>query len=352
MPWILPLTLLLVLAFVLQHFLLSIAWGCVLAIATRPMTDALIRRKWSQGFAVTITTLALMVAFATPAWVLFTSLKKEVSAIGHYVQSLDRTGLPVPDWLPGLPFGEEAAHWWSDHLAHPGAMRELMDMAAGNLMPTFTSTLGSISTLVVSNAFYIFLAMLTMVIIHLNTTRIVDYLDTVGQRLMPIVYPRIRAVLPVSVRGTALGLCSVAILEGIVLGVAYWIAGAPMPALLGVITGYLALIPGGAPISFLSVSVLLLAQGNITGAVGLAIWGTSELFLVDKFVRPRIIGASVKLPFLAVLFGLIGGVSTLGVIGLFVGPFLMAMLFQYMHYEYEQAQMKASPASQEKTMSR
>jgi predicted PurR-regulated permease PerM len=140
----------------------------------------------------------------------------------------------------------------------------------------------------------------------------------------------LRRLLPLSVRGTALGLCSVAILEGVVLGIAYAIAGAPAPVLLGVITGYMALIPGGAPLSFTLVSLLLLAQGDTTAALGLFSWGAFELFLVDKFLRPRLIGRRVELPFLAVLFGLLGGVSTLGMLGLFVGPFLMAVLFWWL----------------------
>ena len=114
------------------------------------------------------------------------------------------------------------------------------------------------------------------------------------------------------------------------LGIAYGIAGAPAPVLLGVVTGYMALIPGGAPLSFTLVSLLLLGQGHAGAALGLFCWGAFELFLVDKFVRPKLIGRRVELPFLAVLFGLLGGVSTMGVIGLFVGPFMMAVLFWWL----------------------
>jgi len=122
----------------------------------------------------------------------------------------------------------------------------------------------------------------------------------------------------------------VALLEGIVLGFAYAIAGAPAPVLLGVVTGYMALIPGGAPLSFSLVSLLLLGQGHAGAALGLFCWGAFELFLVDKFVRPKLIGRRVELPFLAILFGLLGGVSTMGVIGLFIGPFMMAVLFWWL----------------------
>ena len=92
----------------------------------------------------------------------------------------------------------------------------------------------------------------------------------------------------------------------------------------------MALVPGGAPLSFSLVSLLLLGQGHSGAALGLFCWGAFELFMVDKFIRPKLIGRRVNLPFLAVLFGLLGGVSTLGVIGLFVGPFMMAILFEWL----------------------
>jgi predicted PurR-regulated permease PerM len=158
----------------------------------------------------------------------------------------------------------------------------------------------------------------------------VRHVDNAGLRLLPRQYPMLRRVFPLSVRGTALGLVSVAILEGCVLGLAYAIAGAPAPALLAVLTGYFALVPGGAPLSFTLVSLLLLGQGHSGAALGLFCWGAFELFMVDKFIRPKLIGRRVNLPFLAVLFGLLGGVSTLGVIGLFVGPFMMAILFEWL----------------------
>ena len=81
------------------------------------------------------------------------------------------------------------------------------------------------------------------------------------------------------------------------------------------------------------VSLLLFGQGHSAEALGLFTWGAVELFLVDKFIRPKLIGQRVNLPFLAVLFGLLGGVSTLGVIGLFVGPLMMAILFGWLRDE-------------------
>ncbi len=88
----------------------------------------------------------------------------------------------------------------------------------------------------------------------------------------------------------------------------------------------MALIPGGAPLSFSLVSLYLLGTGSPVAAVALFAWGTTELFIVDKTLRPRIVGGPIQLPFLPTFFGLVGGVKTMGLLGLFIGPVLMAIL--------------------------
>ena len=118
----------------------------------------------------------------------------------------------------------------------------------------------------------------------------------------------------------------IAIGEGIVLGIAYALAGAPSPVLLGVVTGVAAMIPGGAPLSFTLVSIYLVASGSIVPGILLFMWGSVELFIVDKTLRPKLVGGPIKLPFLPTFFGLIGGVKTMGFVGLFVGPVLMALM--------------------------
>jgi len=110
------------------------------------------------------------------------------------------------------------------------------------------------------------------------------------------------------------------------IGISYALAAAPHPALLGLATGVLAMIPFAAPIIFGGVSLFLLAQGSVVAAVSVFAFGMLVLFIGDYFVRPKIIGDAVKLPFLWVLFGILGGVEVFGLIGLFVGPALMALV--------------------------
>jgi predicted PurR-regulated permease PerM len=331
MRWIFPLVLLASLAYLLNTFLLSLGWGAVLALATWPAIVWMEKKGFSRGLSVCSVTLGLIIGFGVPALIIVTSLTKELRVISLYLQHVNRIGLPPPEWVYELPMVQQyVLEWWQDHLAAPGSILRLLSQMPGATFGLISGRLSSIGAMLLANAFYVFLSFLTMIVLQLNAQTVVRYLDAAGNHLSAKTYSSIRRLLPLSIKGTALGLCTVAAMEGVVLGVAYAIAGAPMPILLGILTGYLALIPGGAPFSFIAVSVLLLAMGNITGAIGLLIWGSVELFLVDKFVRPKIIGNAVRLPFLAVLFGLLGGVTSMGVIGLFVGPFLVALLFEYL----------------------
>jgi predicted PurR-regulated permease PerM len=319
------------LALLLQHFLGALAWAALLAIITWPVHQQLLRRGWSRSAGAAALIAALVLAFVAPSVFLFNTLSAELSSVELMLAKLNQSGVPAPEWLARLPFvAKPVLLWWQDHLSVPGGLNAQLQSIAGGLAPHLTSTVGTLGPTILANALYLFLALLTLLVLFVEGPSVIRYVDRAGMRMSAEYYPVLRRLLPLSVRGTALGLCSVALLEGIVLGAAYSVAGAPAPALLGVLTGYMALIPGGAPLSFTLVSLFLLGQGNPGPALALFSWGAFELFLVDKFIRPKLIGHRVDLPFLAVLFGLLGGVSTIGVLGLFIGPFLMAVLFWWL----------------------
>ena len=330
-PLLLPVLFAAALAYLLQHFLGSLAWAGLLAVITWPLHQLLLRRGWPPLASAATLLVGLLVSFIGPSILLFNALTNELAGIERMLTNVNLSGLAAPSWLYRLPLiAEPAVKWWNEHLAVPGGLRALIQTGLGDFMPQLTGAARIWGSTILANALYLFLTLLTLFVLYLHGPAVVRYVDGAGERLLPAHYGRLRAILPLSVRGTALGLCSIAVLEGIVLGIAYAIAGAPAPALLGVITGYLALIPGGAPLSFTMVSLLLLGQGHAGAALGLFTWGAVELFMVDKFIRPKLIGQRVNLPFLAVLFGLLGGVSTMGVLGLFVGPFMMAVLFAWL----------------------
>jgi predicted PurR-regulated permease PerM len=123
------------------------------------------------------------------------------------------------------------------------------------------------------------------------------------------------------------------------MAVLYWLAGAPHPLLLGGLTAIAAMIPFGAIIVFLLAAFLVLANGSPVWAAAILLGGLLVVGVADHFVRPVLIGGATRLPFLLVLFGILGGVETLGLLGLFVGPSTMAALMllwrEYVHVPAE-----------------
>ena len=127
-------------------------------------------------------------------------------------------------------------------------------------------------------------------------------------------------------RGTVSGLVLVGLGEGVLLGIAYAVAGVPHPVLLGALTAIAAMVPFAAPLVFGAAALLLLAAGSLAAAAGVFGFGMVVLFLADHLIRPALIGGATRLPFLWVLLGILGGVEALGLLGLFVGPAVMAVL--------------------------
>jgi predicted PurR-regulated permease PerM len=168
--------------------------------------------------------------------------------------------------------------------------------------------------------------LITLFFVYKDGARMAAQLDRVGEHLLPERWQHFSRVVPATVSATVTGMGLIAMGEGVVLGLAYWVAGVPSPVLLGVITGFMAMVPGGAPLAFTLVSIYLVGAGDAVAGLALFVWGSVELFVVDKTLRPRLVGGPVKLPFLPTFFGLVGGVTTMGLVGLFVGPVLMALL--------------------------
>ncbi len=102
--------------------------------------------------------------------------------------------------------------------------------------------------------------------------------------------------------------------------------GLPHPTLFGLFTAILAMVPFGAALAFCVAGVVLLAIGKTVGAVVVVVLGFVVSFVADHFLRPVLIGGATRLPFLWVLLGILGGVEAWGLVGLFLGPAIMAAL--------------------------
>ncbi|MDQ2633191.1 MAG: AI-2E family transporter [Pseudomonadota bacterium] len=327
-------------------FLVPVLAALVIAFASWPLYRKLLDAVGgSRTIAASIALLLILAFLIIPIMLAGSYAITEIQQWVGWALETNRLGAPTPQWIAQLPIaGEWLDQQWTTHLAHPGGVGEIIQLVSG-------ANIGSIYRGVVAaggSAFGLLLTLLFMLIalffIYRDGEAFAAQLDGIGERILPMRWERFSRVVPATISSTVTGMTLIAIGEGLVLGIAYWIAGVPSPVTLGALTGLMALIPGGAPLSFTLVSIYLVASGSPVAGVLLFLWGAVELFIVDKTLRPKLVGGPIKLPFLPTFFGLIGGVKTMGLLGLFIGPVLMAILVAIWREWLREVELTAEPA--------
>lgn len=330
-PLLVRVLLILVLAaavYFFSGFLVPVLAALIIGFASWPAYARLVSAVGgSTAWAASLALLLVLSLLVIPLALALYYAISEASLFVTWLLKANREGMSAPDWVVALPLiGDRLAEYWDEFLGEP--------MALGNWVQMFSGQhLGDIYRMVVTATGDLFSLMLTVLFllitlffVYKDGAHVARQLDLVGERLLPLRWQHFSRVVPATISSTVTGMGLIAIGEGVVLGIAYWVVGFPSPVLMGVITGVMAMIPGGAPLSFTLVSIYLVGAGNPVGGIGLFLWGSIELFIVDKTLRPRLVGGPVKLPFLPTFFGLVGGVQTMGLVGLFIGPVLMALL--------------------------
>jgi predicted PurR-regulated permease PerM len=138
-------------------------------------------------------------------------------------------------------------------------------------------------------------------------------------------------------RAVFLGIGLTALVQGILVGVGFWIAGLPSPLVFGVVATLVALIPMvGSALVWVPGVLFLAARGEYGHAIFLAVWGAVVVGMVDNFLRPMLISGRADVPTLAVFVGVMGGLAAFGFIGLFLGPIVLGLLVALFRYESEE----------------
>lgn len=307
-------------------FLPALAWATIIAIAIDPLVQKA-RRASSDRHATLIAAAfacALAALILVPLVLGATQAAREAKDLANWIMTIRQHGIPPPAWLNSLPIGSsEITQWWRADLANPhGANQHLSALSrTGWLTQTRLIGIGLLHRSVVF-AF----TLLTLFFLIRDRDAIIHHARLVIRHLLGHTGDRIAQQAILSVRGTIDGLVLVGLGEGAVMSIVYLVLGVPHPFLLGAVTAIAAMIPFGAVLVFAIAVLMLLAQGSAGGAIAVMVIGLGVVFIADHLIRPGLIGSATKLPFLWVLIGILGGVETLGLIGLFVGPATMAVL--------------------------
>ena len=312
---------------ILHSFLEAVLAACVTAIASWPLYARFSARlPWRLGRSgkPLLFTLLMTVLVLAPLMFAFGALLNEANALLAQVAAADRTGIAVPAWLDNVPLiGQWLAGRWQMHLARPGFFVTWTQGADGGALLGWAGSLGQF---MVRHAFIVGFAILLLYFLYQEGEWLArgfarTLRDHIGDRADGYIDLATGAV-----RASVNSMLVVALFDGFATGIAYAIAGVPHAAVWAAVTGLLALVPFVAYGAVLALALQLAMTAGATSpllALGL---GCLVLFCGDKIVRPVVARDGLRLPFVWVLMGCLGGFEVLGLVGLVIGPVVLTLV--------------------------
>lgn len=310
--------------FIAERFIAPLAWSAIIVIATFPLYRKLCQLLGQRHLlAATCITLLIALIIAIPLSWLVTSMVHEAKILFHFLDQANQKGQSAPAWLGHIPMvGDKAISFWQESLGKPGGLNMRLSEWQVHLHPA-TDWFKRLSSAFAHHGMTLFFTLLCSFFLYKDGDKLSQQIHRVGNQLLPKRWALYADHLPAAIRATVNGTVFTGFGVGFFMGIGYFIAGVPTPIIFAFITAIAAMIPFAAAIIFLIIAAILLTHHSILSVILLLIWGFIVTFVADHFVKPKLIGSATALPFLAVLFGVLGGVETLGLIGLFIGPVIM-----------------------------
>src|ERR1700723_146388 len=315
-------------AWVARDFLGALTWAVVIAITAWPIYarfESLVFGGRSPVLAPLLFTLTTGLVLLVPIVLAVHQIAQGSDAFVRSLNQLQQSGIPVPAWLARLPIaGEYLDLWWRTNLGNPEALVDWLRGVNTESITVWTRTVGG--ALLHRLVLFAFTLVGLFLVLRDGAWLAGRALATAGHLLG---HPGQRLVRKTAdaIRATVSGTVAAAIVKGAAIGVAYVLTGVPHPLLFTVLTMALAMVPLGAWAALAAAVLILLVHGGTwwVGA-GLAGVGAATLLIGENLIQPSLIGGAARLPFLLVLIGIIGGMQSFGLLGLFLGPVIMAAL--------------------------
>lgn len=308
---------------IMAPFLPAIMWAATIALATWPLLTWLQARlggkRWAASMVLTTT---LVLVFFVPLLLVLEGLVDYADDAAALAQKLSISGLPAaPAWLGRIPVaGSRVADYWSS-LAQldPDGLRDRLEPALRTVATWLLGSAGSLVRLVLQ----VILTIVVTSLYYANGERAAAGVRAFARRLGGDTAESLTVLAGNSARAVALGVVATAALQALLTGVALAVAGVPAAALLAVVALVLCLAQVGPLIILVAAVAWLYWSGQHTAATALAV-ASIGLVSMDNILKPILITRGADLPLLLVFVGVVGGMFAFGLIGIFVGPVVLA----------------------------
>ncbi|MEO8444235.1 MAG: AI-2E family transporter [Gammaproteobacteria bacterium] len=311
---------------IILPFLGALTWASIIAITVWPAFVWLSGKLGERpALAAGICSLVLFLVLVVPFAVLTATLGQAVPQVAMMLKDLTVSIAPEPpDWVSGLPLiGTLIRDTWLD------AVTDMTGMVTRALPAAEEAGIWALAqgaNLALALLEFLF-AILIAGIFLITADRFADLAERLVSRLDLGEQGDIIPLVVGTVRSVSIGLVGTASVQALLAALGFFIAGMPGVALLGFATFMLALVQLPTLLVWLPAAAWLYYTGETGSAIFLALWGLLLVNSVDNFLRPWLISRGAKLPFALILMGVLGGLLAWGIVGLFIGPTLLAVAF-------------------------
>ena len=312
---------------ILRPFLGPTIWAVMVVVATWPLMLRVQRHLWGRrALAVAVMTLALLLLFVVPLSLAIVTIVGNADRLVEWAKLASTYTLPEtpPRWLLDLPLLGGVLERARAQAAELG-LRDLLPRLspyAGNLTRWFVSEVGSIGVLL----FQFLLTVLISGVLYSHGEAAADQMRRFAQRLGGEHGAGVVALAGGAIRGVALGVGVTALVQALLGGLGLMLAGVPFAGLLTALMFMLCIAQLGPIPVLLGAAGWALYVDHLGWAIALAVWGVL-VGTLDNFLRPVLIKMGADLPLLLIFAGVIGGLLSFGLVGIFVGPVILAVAY-------------------------
>jgi predicted PurR-regulated permease PerM len=311
---------------ILRPFIPALLWATMIVVSAWPLMLHVQTLLWGRrGLAVTVMTLALLLVFAVPFSLAIGTLVAHLDEIVDWVQSLKSVTLPVlPSWVESIPFiGPRVASTWREFASSgPEELARYAEPYAKIAGSWLFSQLGSLGAM---TGEFLLTVVAAAVLFARGDVAVMD-LCRFGRRLAGARGERAVNLAGQAIRGVAVGIVLVAVGQSVLAGIGLAVAGVPFAVLLTALMFLFGVVQVGVvPVLLMAVGWLYW-QGSTGWATALLIW-TMFVGTIDNVIRPILIQKGARLPLLLVVAGVIGGLVSFGLVGIFVGPVVLGVSY-------------------------
>jgi predicted PurR-regulated permease PerM len=312
-------------ALVMRPFIVPLMWAAIIVYATWPAHRRVLRLcRQRHGRAALITTPIVALVLLVPLVWLALLVPDEVTAAVRAMRSY-QVGevIRLPALLRAIPWLGDAVQQSLDrYVANPSSLLQLL----GDWGQLYRSELLGMAGDVGRNMAKLAIAIVSLFFLYRDGDSLARQAMHIVRRFFGDRLDRYARAAAGMIRAVVLGLVVTALIQGTVAGIGYAVLGVEAPVLLGLLTAIASIVPiVGTFLVWGTVSFVLVAGGHFWTALGLLAWGTVLVHPIDNLLRPLLISNATQLPFLLVMFGVIGGIVAFGLVGVFIGPIVLAL---------------------------